>query len=96
MSEKKPEAMQGYFPQWPGQQPEASQFFFPSPLFLPFPFLFRVPPRFFIGFLPRRRRRRYDVEGHEEALGWCIRAIAENEYAYMRSMGFPEVEIEVD
>ena len=94
MNEKQPEAMQGYT-QWAGQQPEAYQFF-PSPLFLPFPFLFRVPPRFFIGFLPRRRRRRYDIDAREEALGWCIRNIAENEYAYMRSMGFPEVEIEME
>lgn len=95
MSEKQPEAMQGFGPQWPGQEPGAYQFVFPSPFFLPFPFLFRIPPRFFIGFLPRRRRRRrHDVEGQEEAMGWCIRNISENEYAYMMGMGFPEVEIE--
>ena len=93
MSEKQPEAMQGFGPPWPGSEPGAYQLF-PSPFFLPFPFLFRIPPRFFIGFLPRRRRRRRDLEGQGEEMGWCIRCISENEYGYMMGQGFPEVEIE--
>ncbi|MGI6633202.1 MAG: hypothetical protein ACOX5M_09165 [Bacillota bacterium] len=102
--EEKPEAMQGFFGRGPGmgsgpdayQDPFGRRFPLPFLPFFPI-FVFRIPPRRFIFVpIPRRRRRRFDVDAADMDCDMCIHCISDAEWDCMMRLGIPECNVAMD